>query len=127
MDYSMVVKRLRMQMVLDSIDGGNGPGNIKLLDGNNVTMVEFQLTKPSFYMVGDVLELAAPTQAFVAVAGDAKTGTVSDGSGNVVITQLSVGVDTTDDSVPDYEIVLDKTLLAQGEQVTIIKATIEHG
>lgn len=127
MEYSLPVKRLRMTAVLNSIDGGNGPGVIELRNAESVVLATLLMTKPSFYLVGDDLQLCAPTSAFIAIAGTAAIGTISDGSGNLVIDDMSVGVDTTEDSVHDYEIVLDNVELEVGKQVTIVYATIEHG
>lgn len=127
MDYSLNVKRLRMKAVVDSIDGGGGPGTIELRDTNRVILATLVLTRPSFYLVGDDLQLVAPTSAFVAIAGVADVGTISDGSGTLVIDEMTVGVDTTEDEVHDFEIVLDDVNLEVGKQVTIVSATIEHG
>lgn len=127
MEYSLPVKRLRMTAVLNSIDGGNGPGVIELRNAESVVLATLLMTKPSFYLVGDDLQLCAPTSAFISIAGTAAIGTISDGSGNLVIDDMSVGVDTTEDSVHDYEIVLDNVELEVGKQVTIVYATIEHG
>ena len=127
MDYTLNVKRLRMKAVLDSIDGGNGPGVIELRKDDRVVLATLVMTKPSFYQVGDDLVLIAPTTAFVAIEGQASIGTISDGSGNLVIDNMSVGVDVTQDGVHDFEIVLDNVDLEVGKQVTIVSATIEHG
>jgi hypothetical protein len=127
MEYSLTVKRLRMKAVLDSIDGGNTPGSIQLRDTDRVILTTLILTRPSFYLVGSNLQLCAPTTAFVTIAGQATVGTIMDGSGNVVIDDMTVGVDVTEDGVHDFEIVLDDTVLDVGKQVTIVYATIEHG
>jgi hypothetical protein len=127
MDYSQPVKRARMTQVLQAIDGGNGPGRIELRDTNRAILTTLLLTRPSFYLVGADLQLAAPTTSFVVIAGQATIGTITDGTGNIVIDDLSVGVDMTEDGVHDYEIVLDTTILDVGKQVTIVNATIEHG
>jgi hypothetical protein len=127
MEYSLTVRRLRMKMVLDSIDGGGGVGMIELRDASRVVLATLLLQKPSFYLVGDSLQLTGPTSAFVAIAGQAAIGTISDSQGNVVIDDMSVGVDVTEDAEHDYEICLDTVLLEIGKQVTIVYATIEHG
>ena len=127
MDYTLNVKRLRMKAVLDSIDGGNGPGAIELRNDERVVLATLVMTRPSFYQVGEDLVLVAPTTAFVAIEGQAKIGTISDGSGTLVIDEMSVGVDVTQDGVHDFEIVLDTINLEVGKQVTIVTATIEHG
>ena len=54
-------------------------------------------------------------------------GTISDGAGNIIIDNMTVGVDVTEDQVHDFEIVLDNNSLDLGKQVTIVAATIEHG
>lgn len=127
MDYSLNVKRMRMKAVLDSIDGGNGPGIIELRDSARVILCTLLLQRPSFYLVGEDLQLAAPTTGYVAIAGVATIGTISDGSGTLVVDEMTVGVDQTPDQIHDYEIVLDNTTLEVGKQVTITSATIEHG
>ena len=127
MEYSLTVKRLRMKAVLDSIDGGNAPGTIELRNVNRVILATLIMTRPSFYQVGDDLVLQSPTSAFVAIAGQAVLGTITDGSGNLVVDEMTVGVDLTEDSTHDYEIVLDDNNLEVGKQVTIVSATIEHG
>ena len=127
MEYSLNVRRLRMKTVLNSVDGGNGVGMIELRDAERVILATLLLAKPSFYLVGDSLQLTGPTSAFVAIAGQAAIATITDGSGNIVIDEMTVGVDVTEDETHDYEICLDTTLLEIGKQVTIVYATIEHG
>jgi len=127
MEYTLPVKRARMMQVLDAIEGGNGPGTIELRNDERVILATLLLTKPSFYLVGADLQLAAPTTAFVAIQGIAVIGTISDGSGNLVIDEMSIGVDVTEDEVHDFEIILDNNVLEIGKQVTIVYATIEHG
>jgi len=127
MEYSLPVKRLRMTMVLNSIDGGGSPGVIELRNDERVILATLVLTMPSFYLVGDDLVLCAPTTGFVAIEGFATLATVSDGAGNIIIDNMTVGVDMTPDQIHDYEIVLDDNSLLIGKQVTIVTATIEHG
>lgn len=127
MEYSLPVKRLRMTMVLHSIDGGGSPGKIEIRNVERVILATLPLLIPSFYLVGDDLVLSAPTSGYVAIAGTAAIATISDGSGNIVIDNMSVGVDETEDEVHDFEIVLDTVMLEIGKQVTIVAATIEHG
>jgi hypothetical protein len=127
MDYSLPVKRLRMTVVLQSIDGGGSPGVIELRNAERVILCTLLLTVPSFYLVGDDLVLTAPTTGFVAIAGTAAIATISDGAGNIIIDDMSVGVDETEDATHDFEICLDTTMLEVGKQVTIVAATIEHG
>jgi hypothetical protein len=127
MEYSLPVKRMRMTAVLNSIDGGGSPGTIELRNAERVILCTLLLTNPSFYLVGDDLVLCAPTSGFVAIEGVATIGTVTDGAGNLVIDNMSIGVDVTEDEIHDYEIVLDDNVLEIGKQVTIVTATIEHG
>jgi len=127
MEYSLPVKRLRMTMVLQSIDGGGSPGKIELRNADRVILATLLLLMPSFYLVGDDLVLVAPTSGYVAIEGQASIATISDGAGNIIIDNMSVGVDLTEDAIHDYEIVLDTTHLEIGKQVTIVAATIEHG
>ena len=127
MEYSFTVKRLRMKAVLDSIDGGNSPGSIMLRDVDRAVLATLVLQRPSFYLMGESLVLAAPTTTFVAIDGEALIGSIADGSGTIVIDNMTVGVDPTLDEVHDYEICLDTNLLELGKQVTIVTATIDHG
>lgn len=115
-----------MQVVY-AIDGGNGPGRIELRNAERVVLATLLLQRPSFYLVGPDLHLASPTTTFVTITGEALIGSISDGSGNMVIDDMTVGVDTTPDEVNEFEIVLDTTYLEEGKQVTITSATIEHG
>jgi hypothetical protein len=127
MEYSLPLQRLRMTQVVNSIDGGNGPGRIELRAADRTILASLLLTRPSFYLVGSDLQLAAPTTAFVTITGTATIGTITDGAGNLVIDDLSVGVDVTQDNIHDFEIVLDTTYLEEGNQVSIVSALIEHG
>jgi acyl-coenzyme A synthetase/AMP-(fatty) acid ligase len=127
MEYSLNVKRLRMKAVVDSIDGGNGNGKIELRNAEGLVLASLLLQKPSFYLVGDDLHLCAPTTGYVTVVGTAFIGTISDGTGTLVIDAMTVGTDQTEDAIHDYEINLDTTMLEIGNQVTIVSATIEHG
>lgn len=127
MEYVLPVKRLRMIAVLNSIDGGGSPATIELRDANRVILTTLLLTVPSFYLVGADLVLCAPTSAYVSIAGQAAIGTITDGSGNLIVDNMTVGVDKTEDMIHDFEIVLDTTLMEIGNQVTIVAANIEHG
>jgi hypothetical protein len=127
MEYSLPVKRLRMTMVLQSIDGGGSPGTIELRNAERMILATLLLTLPSFYLVGDDLVLCAPTSGFVAIEGMATIATITDGAGNIIIDNMTVGTDKTDDGIHDFEIVLDDNALTIGKQVTIVSATIEHG
>ena len=126
MDYSQNVKRLRMKAVLDSIDGGNAFGCIELRNAERVVLATLLLTRPSFYLVGSDLQMVAPTTAIIQISGQALIGTITDGSGILVIDNLTIGIDVTPDGIHDFEIILDTTALEQGKQVTITSATIEH-
>jgi len=127
MEYTLPVKRLRMTAVLNSIDGGGSPGTIQIRNAERVILCTLLLTIPSFYLVADDLVLTAPTTAYVAIEGMASLATISDGAGNIIIDEMTVGVDETEDEVHDFEIVLDTVMLEIGKQVTIVAATIEHG
>jgi hypothetical protein len=127
MEYSLPIKRSRMTVVLQGIDGGGSPGCIQLRSAERVILATLLLTVPSFYLVGDDLVMVAPCTAFVAIAGVAVIGTISDGAGNIIIDNMTVGVDVTPDQIHDFEIVLDNNSLDLGKQVTIVAATIEHG
>jgi hypothetical protein len=127
MEYSLPVKRLRMTVVLQSIDGGGSPGVLEIRNAERVILASLLLSVPSFYLVGDDLILTAPTTGFVAIAGSAAIATISDGAGNIIIDEMTVGVDETEDQTHDYEICLDTVMLEVGKQVTIVAATIEHG
>jgi len=127
MDYSQNVKRLRMKAVLDSIDGGNAPGTIELRNAERVVLATLILTRPSFYLVGSDLQMVSPTTTIIQITGEATVGTITDGSGTLVIDNMTVGIDVTPDGIHDFEIVLDTVMLEQGKQVTIATATIEHG
>ena len=127
MEYSLPVKRMRMMSVLNAIDGGGSPGTIELRSVDRIILATLLMTMPSFYLVGDDLVLCAPTSAFVAIDGQAVIGTISDGAGNIIIDNMTVGVDVTPDQIHDFEIVLDDNALMIGKQVTIVTATLEHG
>ena len=127
MEYSLNVKRSRMTVVVNAIDGGNSPGLIQLRDVDRLVLASFILQRPSFFLMGEKLVLTAPTTTFVIVQGEAVTGSICDGSGTIVIDQMTVGVDPTMNGEHDYEICLDQTLLELGKQVTIVTATIDHG
>jgi hypothetical protein len=127
MEYVHTVKRMRMTAVLQAIDGGNSPGQIELRTADRMILATLIMQRPSFYLVGDDLVLTAPCTGWVTVKGEAVIGTITDGSGNICIDDMSIGVDVTEDNVHDYEIVLDDNMLEVGNQVTIVTATIEHG
>jgi len=127
MEYSLPVKRARMTVTLNAIDGGGSPGVIELRNAERVILCTLLLPMPSFYLVGDDLVMTAPVTGFVAIEGMATLATISDGAGNVIIDEMTVGVDVTPDQIHDFEIVLDDNALLVGKQVTIVSATIEHG
>ena len=101
-----------MTAVLNSIDGGGSPGIHRTSQRRARHPGDAVADRcRSFYLVGDDLVLTAPTTGFVAIEGMATIGTISDGAGNIIIDEMTVGVDTTEDEIHDYEIVLDDTAL----------------
>jgi hypothetical protein len=106
----------------DLIDGGSGPGKIRIRSATDVLLAEVILTDPCGTVNGTTgqLTFAIATQEDAAVAGTAAYGEFCD-SANVVHLALPCEAGTT---AVSGKLVLNSLLLAGGGPVEIISAVI---
>jgi len=118
--YAASLKTTRMQAVLSAIDAG-AAGTIEIGTANMATVLAIlPLQKPSFSLSGAVLTLlGVPISATAGASGTAANARIKDGSGNVIVSQLTVGTTGTD-------IILNSVAITSGQAVTLNSGTISH-
>ena len=122
--YSLALRNDRMQKVIDRIDGGTGPGILKIgTAGMGTVLAEITLADPSF---------GAPASGVITMAGVPRSDTsanatqtaaaaiITNSDGTTVISDLTVGTGGTD-------IVLNSVSIVSGQVVTITAGTLTHG
>lgn len=120
--YSATAKTNRMTAVRDTIDAGTGPGVLQIgTAGMATVLAEITLGDPCGTVSGSTLTLSGFPRSDTSAnaTGTAAAARIRDGSGNDVITGLTVGTSGSD-------INLDSTNITAGQTVTINSATITH-
>lgn len=90
-NYSTVAINARLQGVVTVIDGGGGPGRLVVFAGA-VTLVSVPLGTPSGTVSGGVLTFTVPETATATGTGLATTVSITDATGTVMISGLTVGI-----------------------------------
>jgi hypothetical protein len=119
-NYNIAVRTNRLQQVINAIDAGFSNGFLKLLDSGGAAAASFQLARPCGTIVGGVLTFSGLSLIDPAAAGGAAVaGLCTDGSGNTIISGLTVNAAFNPD------IILSPTsIIAAGQTVAITAATI---
>lgn len=120
--YSATAKTNRMTAVRDTIDAGTGPGVLQIgTAGMATVLAEITLGNPCGTVSGSTLTLSGFPRSDTSAnaTGTAAAARIRDGSGNDVITGLTVGTSGSD-------INLDSTSITTGQTVTITSAAITH-
>lgn len=120
--YSATAKTNRMTAVRDTIDAGTGPGVLQIgTAGMATVLAEITLGDPCGTVSGSTLTLSGFPRSDTSAnaTGTAAAARIRDGSGNDVITGLTVGTSGSD-------INLDSTSITAGQTVTITSAAITH-
>lgn len=122
MGYNTATAQDRLQAVIDNIDGGSGPGVLALFTaGYAVRVAEFELARPCGTIAGRVLTFSGMPRVDVSAAnaGTPVLARFEDAGGNVIRNGLTVGTTGTD-------VIISTATVAQGDQVSLISATITH-
>lgn len=120
--YSATAKTNRMTAVRNTIDAGTGPGVLQIgTAGMATVLAEIILDKPCGTVSGSTLTLSGFPRSDTSAnaTGTAAAARILNGSGNDVITGLTVGTSGSD-------INLDSTSITAGQTVTITSAQITH-
>jgi len=120
--YTDPIKDSRMQVVIDAIDAGVGPGILEIgTTGMASTLITFTLNDPSGTKSAGVLTLSGlPLNANATATGVAAEARLRDSTNNDVITGLTVGTSGTD-------VIISSTSITSGQQYSVTSATFTHG
>ena len=114
--YATPVKTARMTAVRDY----HVSGDLQILTAADAVLVTFAITSPGGTVTGDTWTLAFENSTVAAgAAGDAAKARIRNSGGTAGITELTVGTEAAD-------IILDNTSIANGQNVTLSSATIQH-
>ncbi len=86
--YSAPLRSLRMQRVIDAVDGadnGGGSGTLEILSANGLSLVVVELDRPSFTEADGILTLVAPISGLADNTGLATAARFTDPDGDAVI------------------------------------------
>ena len=115
-NYSTAVKTDRMTATRDY----HGGGDLQILTSADAVLVTFDLTVAGGSVTGDTWTLAFDASTVAAGApGTAAKARIRNSGGTAGITELTVGTAAAD-------IILDNTSIANGQNVTLSSATIQH-
>ena len=121
--YSTAVKNTRMTDVITALDAGAGNAILNIgTAGMASTLVSITLSKPSATVSGGVLTFSGlPKSGTAGAAGTAAAATLTDSTGTVVVSGLTVGLSATD-------VIIDNTSIAVSQVVNLnAVSSITHG
>ena len=115
-NYSTAVKTDRMTATRDY----HANGDLQILTDADAVLVTFALTAAGGSVTGDTWTLAFENSTVAAGAGGtAAKARIRNSGGTAGVTDLTVGTESAD-------IILDNTSIANGQNVTLSSATIQH-
>lgn len=115
-NYSTAVKTDRMTATRDY----HANGDLQILTDADAVLVTFALTAQGGTVTGDTWTLAFTNSTVAAGAGGtAAKARIRNSGGTAGVTDLTVGTESAD-------IILDNTSIANGQNVTLSSATIQH-
>jgi len=120
--YNAALKSARMAAVIAAVDAGAGPGTLEICSaGYAAVLATIALADPSFTESGGIITMAGVPRSDSSAdnTGTAAVARIKDSNGNVVVSGLTVDVDTGD-------IQLNYLSITAGENVTITAGTITH-
>lgn len=121
--YSTAVKTARMTAVKDQIDGGAGAGILKIYTtGLGTLLAQISLADPCGTVASGVLTFSGLPKSDTSAdgTGTAAEATITDSTGTVCISGLTVGTSATD-------IIIDNTSIVTAQTVNLIAtSTITH-
>jgi hypothetical protein len=120
-EYAGTLQTKRLQDVVSAIDAAASAGTLVIGTASMAAvLVTFALSKPSFAVAGNVMTmLGTPKTATAAVSGTAANAEIKDGAGNIVVSDLTVGVGGSD-------INFNSVAFSSGQTITLSSASITH-
>jgi len=111
-----------MQAIVAAIDNALEPAYMEIgTAGMAVVLVTITLSDPAFTESSAVITMNdMPKWGTAKVDGSVVEARIRDGSGNVIVSELSVGLTT------GFDIILDMVDLIAGQTVTLAQARISH-
>jgi len=121
--YRASLRTARMQLVLDDIDSGAGPGTVEIGTAGFATVIAiFTLSDPSMSLAGDVLTALSMPKVTVGINGGgvAAEGRIKNSTGTIILSGLTVG------TVGTNLIISPSTTIADAQTVNLTALTITH-
>jgi hypothetical protein len=116
--YSTTVLNNRLQQVINAVDGGVGSGFLVIGNaGLVVTLVSITLAKPCGTIAGGILTLSTPATATAINSGTAALAELTDSTGLVIASGLTVGTTGTN-------LIISRTAIVAGDIVSLTSGTI---
>lgn len=121
-NYTTTIKNARLQVVLDAIKAGGGPGKLEIgTTGMATILATIPLTVNAGVIAAGVLTIETPvSDASADATGTAAVARIRDVNNNDVVTGLSVGTSGANVNI-------NATAISLGQTVTLASATIVHG
>src|SRR3990172_12247954 len=119
--YRASLRTARMQLVLDDIDSGAGPGTVEIGTAGFATVIAiFTLSDPSMSLAGDVLTALSMPKVTVGINGGgvAAEARIKEVGGTVILSGLTVG------TVGTNLIISPSTTIADAQTVNLTTLTI---
>lgn len=122
--YPSSIINLRLQPVLNAIDGGPSNGVLRILDSGGNILSSITLTKPSGSISGGVIAFGGLplVDDSASASGFATTARIENSVGNVVASGLTVGQGVGVDVVLSNG--LGTTFITAGHSVSLTAATL---
>jgi len=123
--YTSAIKNRRLRVVIDEIDGAQGPGYMVIGTKGMVTqLAKVALASPPFHDPAEgVIELRGPrVDPDCAATGDAAEAAIYDGAGNVKVSGLTVGAIGT-----AADVVISTIKVVQHQRLEVTSGRIRHG
>lgn len=119
--YSLAVINNRLTQVVNAIDGSSTNGNMRLLTSGGSILSTFQLSRPCGVVSAGVLSFSGMSLIDPAAIGSstASAARIEDGSGNIIVSSLTVGTGSTSDVV-----ITPSATITAGQTVALTAATI---
>ena len=121
--YRASLRTARMQLVLDDIDSGAGPGTVEIGTAGFATVIAiFTLSDPSMSLAGDVLTALSMPKVTVGINGGgvAAEARIKNSTGTIILSGLTVG------TVGTNLIISPSTTIADAQTVNLTALTITH-
>lgn len=118
--YAATLRTTRMQAVVAAIDAGGAAGSLEILTSGSTVLAQLPLSYPCGVVSGDTLTFGAISSDTSAnTSGTAALARFKDSAGNIIISNLTVGVSGSN-------INLNSTSITSGQVVGITLAVLSH-